>query len=116
LLKLLPKAVTPTGKNLRSNPNSKRGRVRIALASGGEKVALRIGAALKIPEAKVRRWIRRMTTSKVPTPASSNRKRVKLTYDRSFTGIVLDEGPEVSDVRFDDGVRRFIPNKHLASV
>ena len=32
---------------------------------------------------------------------------------RAMPGVVIDPGPEVSEVKFDTGMIRFVPHKHL---
>jgi hypothetical protein len=46
---------------------------------------------------------------------AQNRRRVTLAYDRERVGVVLVEGVEVSEVRWDDGGRepRFVMNRLL---
>jgi hypothetical protein len=43
-------------------------------------------------------------------------RRVHLTYDADTRGIVVQEGPEVSAVRFDDDSLRYISNRFLKTV
>lgn len=41
-------------------------------------------------------------------------RRVQLSYDAEARGVVVTEGPEVSEVKFDDKTFRYIPNEDLA--
>lgn len=99
---------------MRSNPNSKRGQVRAALKHSGEEEALRIGLQLNIPEAKVRRWIRKF--SAVQTSPQSKRGEVTSPYWPDQTGYIEEQGDDVSGVRFRDGSYHFIPNERIHKV
>lgn len=43
-------------------------------------------------------------------------KRVKVTWDVSLKGVVVREGPEVSEVKLENGQFRFITNDQLAPI
>lgn len=49
---------------------------------------------------------------KKPTaPDARGRKRVFLTYEPTAHGTVIEEGPQVSTIRFDNGTERHVPNQ-----
>lgn len=47
---------------------------------------------------------------------SQEHRKVYLAYDPEMQGVITDAGPEQSEVKFQDGVRRFIMNKFLLDV
>jgi len=49
-------------------------------------------------------------------PHRVERRRIKLRYNSERRGFVVQAGPEVSEVRFDDGSVRNIPNDQLQTI
>ena len=46
----------------------------------------------------------------------AEKRRVQLRWWPEAVGVVVEEGPEVSGVKFDDGTFRYITNKNLVTV
>ena len=44
------------------------------------------------------------------------KQRVCLTYDRDRQGVITRSGPEVSEIKFDDGKVSYHPNRFIAPV
>lgn len=79
-----------------------------------------MGISLGLSETTARRWIRILNERKASKGPSARvaegKRKVQLTYDPTRIGVVVEEGPEVSGVKFNDGVHRFIPNDQLQNV
>jgi hypothetical protein len=53
---------------------------------------------------------------KIRGSRTTEKRRIVLRYNSERRGFVVVAGPEVSEVRFDDGSVRAIPNEHLKDI
>jgi len=115
-------------------PGSRKAAIYRAFCEKGAEYAQAQGELHKLKASTVRSWVvswSKETSSKrerVRTKRTSERVRIRpyaelsqgarvmLYYDTRALGIVAKKGPEVSEVKFDDKVTRYIPNRHLLLV
>ena len=51
-----------------------------------------------------------------PVPPLKEGSRIMVRWHPEWFGRIVRLGPEVSEVKFDDGIRRFIPNEQLEGI
>jgi hypothetical protein len=92
-------------KNTR--PDSPKGQVYAQFINNGEREAIAFAKTIGIGEGKVTHWIGQWSSSG-KTQTKVNRVRMG-----SLVGVVIESGPEVSEVRWDNGLTQNCVNTWL---
>lgn len=104
-------------------PDSKRGRVRTHFREHGEEAALAFGQEQGIKPARLKRWFK-MWADKPATPARgeppikvkagskvyAGKARIYLFDDTDKQGTLIDQGPQQSVIRWDNGNEQIVAN------
>ena len=92
------------------------------LQAQGKEAAYNLGIELGLTHNTMRGLIRVMLNGEYErakvkrVPETFGKRRVFLSYDKDREGVVVHEGDEVSDVRWNDGSCQFVPNERLVTI
>ena len=88
----------------------------------GANDAMNLGMSLGLAVGTLRSWVRgweksgTTPTTKQKAAVIANSKRIRDVANPRMTGTLLDQGPEVSEVRWDNGRKQYVPNGHIVEL
>src|SRR4051812_25559032 len=94
-------------------PGSRKAQVHAHFREHGAESALKFGIELGLASGTVRSWAAQWAKGDTTSVPRMSTGRVKVTWDPNAHVTLITKGEQVSEVKFDDGRRRFIPNTHL---